>query len=533
MNMGFELNIGKDNSRTKNSILNLFSGFGGQILMMLLKFATRTVFIETLGKRYLGINGYFADIISMLSLTELGFDTAIHFKLYKPLAEHDVKRVRILMNFYKAAYRGVGLTILFLGLVLIPLLPHLIRDYGSLADIGVNAPLVYILFLLQSVSSYLFFAYRSAVMYANQKRYVLEIADYSIMILTNFTQIMVLIFLRNFIIYTVVVIVFNLLQNLLNAFIAQKYYPEYFIKEEEKLSKAEVKDLFKDCGALFIYKVNNTVLKACDNMVLGAFVGLTIIGLYSNYLMIFTSIRAFLRKFYSAVKASSGNLFATETIERKYNFFGTMNYITIVLYGTAAVGIAVCANEFIDTWIGPDYVIPQPFPILIGAEIMISGLKQNLSQIRTVTGAFRQMWYRPLIGIVVNIVVSVALVQVWGIYGVIVGTITAELTTSFVVDPPVIYKLCFNKYRPASEYYKRNLLYLSMLAAICAANIYLSKVIYPGHKWISVIIHTLIVVITVPSVYISVFWKTEECQYLRRLSIRVIRKMLRLRKVSG
>lgn len=515
----------KSNSRTKNSFLNIITGFGGHILLTLLRFATRTVFIATLGKTYLGVNGYFADIINMLSLTELGFDTAINFKLYKPLEEHDEKRVRILMNFYKAAYRGVGAAIFGIGLILVPLLPILIKDYSDLADMGINAPLVYILFLLQSVSSYLFFAYRAAVMKADQKTYVLDVADYSIIILTNLTQILVLIFLKSFILYTITVIVFNLLQNLLNAYITKRCYPEYFIREEEKLGKEEVKDLFKDCGALFVYKVNTTVLKVSDNMVLGAFAGLTIVGQYSNYLMLHMSLRSFLKRFYAAVKASAGNLFAKESVEKKYRFFETMNFITIVMYGTTAVGVAVCANEFIEAWIGPDYLIPQPLPILVGAEILISGLKMNLSQIRTVTGAFRQMWYRPLLGIIVNLAVSIALVQFYGIFGVIFGTITAEITTSFVVDPPVIYKLCFDRYRPVSDYYKRNLLYIGILALVCAGEIYLCGFVSAGNRWITLAVHALIVIATVPTVFLVLFRNTHECRYLRKTSMRMLGKL--------
>lgn len=521
-------NKGK-NSRTKNSMLNILTSFGGQILMTLLRFITRTVFIATLGKTYLGVNGYFADIINMLSLTELGFDTAINFKLYKPLAEHDKKRVRVLMNFYKVAYRCVGLVILCIGLLLIPLLPFLIQDYSKLADLNINATLVFILFLMQSVSSYLFFAYRSAIMQANQKKYILDIADYSIIILTNLSQILVLVIWHNFIIYTVMVIVFNLLQNLLNAFITQKYYPEYFIKEKDKLSKEEVKDLFKDCGALFIYKVNGTVLKASDNMVLGAFAGLDVVGLYSNYLLIYSSLRSFLRRFYTAVKASTGNLFATESIEKKYRFFETMNYLTIILYGTAAVGVAVCGNEFINTWVGEEFVIPQPFPILIGAEILISGLKQNLSQIRTVTGAFRQMWYRPLIGVIINLGVSIVLVNICGIYGVIIGTITADLLTSFIVDPPIIHRVSLGNYKPVSNYYKKNIIYIILLAILCTGNMFFSNNVFTGHRWLSVIVHGLLVCLTVPAAFLAIYWKTPECVYIRSLGKSTLKKFFKPR----
>lgn len=515
----------RSNSRTKNSILNLFSSIGGQLLITVFKFVVRTVFIHTLGKSYLGINGYFADILNMLSLTELGFDTAINFKLYKPLAENDAHRVRILLKFYKLAYRAVGVIILCMGLLLIPALPFLIKDYSRLIDIGINPPLIFILFLLKTVSSYLFFAYRSAIMTANQKKYILDVADYFVTVATNIAQIAVLIVFRDFIVYTIVAVFFTILKNAVNALIAQKYYPQFFIKEKDSLSREEIRDLFKDCGALFVYKVNGTVLKATDNMVLGAFVGMTMVGLYSNYLLFFTTIKNLLRQLYTAVKASTGNLFATEGVETQYRFFETMNYLTVILYGTAAVGLSVCANELLTVWIGPDYLIPAPFAILIGIETLTNGLKQNLGQIRTVTGAFRQAWKRPILSVIINLVASVILVQYIGIYGVILGTILADVLTNLAIDPRIIHQYSFNNYKPVSAYYKKNGGYFLLLIAIGAFDLWFCSWFLSGHGWISVIVHMMIVVVTVPAVYIGIYWKTKECQYLRSIAERTIAKL--------
>ena len=522
-----------ESSRTRNSILNLMSSFGGQLLITVCKFIVRTVFINTLGKSYLGINGYFSDVLNMLSLTELGFDTAINYKLYKPLAEHDTKRVRVLMKFYKVAYRVIGLVILVIGLLLIPLLPYIIKDYSRLADIGINAPLVFVLFLLQTVCSYLFFAYRTAVMKANQKKYVLDIADYVVTIVTNIVQVLILVYIRDFIIYTASAVASTIIKNTVNAIIAQRYYPEFFIKEEDSLSREEVLDLFKDCGALFIYKINGTVLKATDNLVLGAFVGIATVGLYSNYLLFYTTIKSFLRQLYTAVKASTGNLFATEGIPTQYRFFQTMNYLTVLLYGTAAVGVAVCANELIVTWIGASYLIPQPFSILVGIEVLTIGLKQNLGQIRTVTGVFRQAWKRPILSVIINLVSSVVLVQYIGIYGVILGTILADVLTNLMVDPMVIHKYSFKNYRPVSEYYKKNIKYVLILACVGAFDMWICSWLLVGHGWLSVLLHVLIVCMTVPAVYLALYWKSEECVYLRNIFRRVLVKIKGRVKHSG
>lgn len=519
--------MGKNNSRTKNSCLNFGTGLGGQLLSIGLKFVTRTVFIYTLGKSYLGINGLFSDILTMLSLTELGFDTAINFKLYKPLAEKDTKRVRLLMKFYRQAYTAVGMAILLLGLCMIPLLRFLIKDYESLEVLGINAVLIFVLYLLQSVSTYLLFAYRSAIIKADQKQYILNIAEYVITILTNIFQIIVLFVWHDFILYTASVIGFNILKNLVNAVIAQRYYPEVFTKEKESISKEEVKGLFKDCGALFVYKVNGVVLKATDNMVLSTFIGLAIVGLYSNYLLFYTTIKTLLNRVYTATKASMGNLFAVSSVEKKYQFFEIMNFVTIILYGTASVGVAVVANELIHCWIGDGYMIAQPLSVLIGIEILFVGLKTNLGQVRNISGAFRQMWFRPVLGIIINLGVSVAMVQKFGIYGVIIGTITADLLTNFMVDPSVIHKYSFQNYKPVSAYYKKNIIYILILFAVGTVDMLLCAVVLPGRGWLSVILHMVICGVSVPGIFVLLYWKTRECQYLVQKAVGIFGKALK------
>ncbi len=501
-------------SRTNNSIMNFITGFGGKLLEIGLNFISRSVFIYILGKSYLGINGLFSDILTMLSLTELGIDTAIVFRLYTPLAQKDEKRVRLLMKFYRRAYTVIGIIILLLGLCVIPLLPVLIKDYDSLEKLGINASIIYILYLLQTVTSYLFFAYRTAIVTADQKGYKLSIYNYIFSTLTCVAQICVLLFTKNFMLYTACVIVVKIIHSLVNARISRKLYPYAFEHDDDSLDRSEILDMFKDCGALFIFKANAVVLKATDNMVLSSFIGLTIVGMYSNYLMIYRTIQALLNRFYMASSASMGNLYAVSDIKKKYQFFKTMNYITAIFYGTACVGISVVINEFITNWVGADYIIPQPFPMLIGIEIFFAGLKTNLSQIRTVSGIFRQMWYRPIIGIVINIVVSIALVKPLGIYGVIIGTISADFFANFMVDPSVIYKYSFNNYKPLGDYYKQNFLYFAILAAIGFADYYLCRIVLPDLGWFSVIVHTIICGASVPLVFILLFSKTEEFKYL-------------------
>lgn len=513
-------------SRIRNSILNLVSDLGGQLLTISLSFVTRTVFIHTLGKSYLGINGLFSNILDMLSLTELGFGTTIVFYLYRPLAEHDDKRVRVLMKFYKLAYRIVGFMMALFGLCLIPVLRFLILDYDSLAVLGINAILIYTLYLLRSVSSYLFFAYRKTIISANQKKYILNLVGYVVTIARRSAEIFILLKLADFTAYTAIAIVFSVLENYIDAVIAKHYYPQFFIPEADRLTRQEVFGLLRDCGAAFLQRLNGVVLKATDNIVLSAFVGLTIVGVYSNYLLFYNAILGILDGLYQAIRHSIGNFFSTESLSRRYNFFQVTNFLTIILYGSAAVGVAVCMNELLTAWIGGDYTIQQPFPVLVGVEILFVGLRRNLKQIRDVNGAFRQLWFCPVFAAGVNLAVSIWLVHICGIYGVIVGTIIADIVASFLVDPKVIHTDVFNRYRPVSDYYVKNLSYFAILFILCVADIWLCSWLIVGYGLISVIVHITVAGGSVPLIFFLVYRKSQECKYLLNLGSRILRRTI-------
>lgn len=504
----------KEYSRTKNSILNLTTGLFNQVVMTVLSFLSRTVFIQVLGASYLGINGLFSDILSLLSLTQLGIGTAITYKLYKPAADHDEKRIRILMKFYKQAYIIIGTVILVLGLLLIPLLPVVIKEYDKLDSLGINAPLIFILFLLQNVTSYLFFAYRAAIIRVEQKSYILHFVDFFTSVATILLQIAALVITKNYIVFISVGIGMMILQNLINSIIAWKMFPYAFRREKESISKKERNNILKDCSALFVFRVSGVVLKATDNLVLSSILGLAFVGLYSNYLIFYTTIKMIISHFYGAIYAGMGNAFAKDTKEKTYFLFETVNFITILLNGTACVGLAVCSNELIHVWIGDDFVLAQPFALLIGIEMLFSGLKINLGQVRNVSGVFRQAWQRPLIGVLINVVISIILCKYIGICGVIIGTITADILANFMIDPHIIHKYSFENYKPVSHYYKKNLMFLVILAIVGLVDYQICRILVTGVELFDLLLHIAICGLSVPTVFFLIYRKSEVCQYL-------------------
>lgn len=497
------------------------------MLTILLSFFTRTVFIAVLGKSYLGIDGLFTNILTMLSLAEFGFGSAILYKLYDPIAREDHHRIAVLMNFYKAVYRIIGLLVAVLGLCLIPFFPSLISDYDTLADLNINAALIFCIFLLKTVSSYLFFAYKSAIIKANQKEYLVNIVGYFFAIGAAVVQIICLYLFRSFTIYIAVSVLQVIGQNICCAIMADRMYAFLKAHTSEKLDRKEAKSIFKDCAALFLYKMNDVVLKATDNIVLSKFLGLAMVGMYSNYYILYAAIKGLFSRVFNSVAHSLGNLHTGTDRKHEYTIFESVMFIAAILGGTAFIGVFVASDELVNVWIGTEWVLAQPFSLLIGAELYTLCFRVVLSKYRAIMGLFQQAKYRPLAGMMINLLVSIALVKRWGICGVLVGTIVADWTTMMWFDPIIIHRYGFGNEVPVTRYFGKFFRNFMTVCTVGALDWLICRYIFVDLGWISVILHSVICGITVPAALLAFNIRSEEGQYVYKLGMGYVHKVLR------
>ena len=110
----------KQHSRTEYSLINMLTGMVGYGINTVVGFVCRILFVRFLGQDYLGINGLFTDILTMLSLAELGFSSAIVFALYKPIAQKDEAKIASIMQYYRKAYIVIGCSVAAIGLAVMP-----------------------------------------------------------------------------------------------------------------------------------------------------------------------------------------------------------------------------------------------------------------------------------------------------------------------------------------------------------------------------------------------------------------------------
>ena len=240
-----------EKSRTHYSILNITTGVGGYFVNTLVGFVCRMVFVRCLTADYLGINGLFSNVLSMLSLAELGVGSAIGYALYKPLATHDEEKIASLMKFYGTAYKIIGISIGIIGVALLPFMRYIIGDAPSIKE---NLNVIYLIFLFNTASSY-FFSYRGALLQTDQKSYIVTGLNYIQTIAQSIIQIIYLLLTHEYYGYLIIQAIGMILYNFSISYVAKKQYPYIVGKEIKPLSQIERNKISKDVGNLMITRL--------------------------------------------------------------------------------------------------------------------------------------------------------------------------------------------------------------------------------------------------------------------------------------
>jgi O-antigen/teichoic acid export membrane protein len=496
----------KQRSRTENSIINSAMSIVTQVLTVVLNFAVKTVFIKMLNDEYLGVNGLFTNIITMLSLADLGIGIAIPYSLYKPLANKDEHKINVLMNFYKKVYTIIGIAVLLIGLSLTPFLGLIIKDIPK------NVPhlsLIYILFVIHSASSY-FFVYKKFLIDSDQKGYITSRIIFTFSTLLSIIQIILLVTTKNYILFLLSSIILVIIQNIYISSKANKLYPFIKNKTDEKLEKEDMEGIRKNVSSLFIYKVGTVIMNGTDNIIISKFIGLIIVGFYSNYVLIINSITTVLNQIFNAITSSIGNLVVTTNKKRSKEVYDNLNFANFWLYALFGVCIIVLINPFINIWIGKKYVMGFSIVFLLVLNFYVLGMQSVTNSFRNAYGLFWIAKYRPIIMVIINIVISVVLVQFIGIEGVLIGTLISRLLTTAWLDPYIVHKYGF-EISPKS-YYVDYLKYLVIFIAISIILNYFVSMITINNIFILILI-AILVVISVNVILVLLFFKTSEFNY--------------------
>lgn len=506
--------------RTKNSIKNIYMGLITQLVIILLGFISRKIFLDSLGTEYLGINGILTNVLSMLSLVEGGIGISIVYNLYKPLAEKKEPNIIALVQLYKKIYGILAIIIFVLSLIIYPMIELLIKKDTDIPYIGI----VYFIFVLKNMISY-FNAHKWSLINADQRGYILSKYNLIFKVTTTIAQIIILKISNNYVIFLLIESIIFIVQNIYNGRIVNKLYPYINTKKKYGVDNETKENLITNVKALFLHNIGSYCVFGTDNLLISAFVNINTVGLYSNYTMITTQVSLLIQVVLNNIGHSVGNLIATENKEKVYSIFKVIYLINFWIYSIAIIFLYNLLEPFIDLWLGKGLLLDKLTFIVILVNFYISGMRNSISTFKSKAGIFSNDKYVPLIESIVNLGSSIVLVKYFGLAGIFIGTTISTILFPLWIQSKLVYNNLFEK--SVIQYFKKYIVYISItiITGIITTKICDSLIV--EISFIKLVLKGLICIIMPNLIYITIFFRTEEFKYILNIFKPIITKILK------
>lgn len=450
----------------KKSFLNVTISIVFKVILLVTSLLVRRYLIRYIGNEVNGLNSLYASILDFLSVAELGVGVAITFCMYKPIVEGDTDKVSALYGLFTKIYWIIGILILVGGCAVMPALPYLAKDY---ARIDINLYMTFGLTLVSVVFSY-FFSSKISLINAYKNNYVTTTINSGGQLLQYGLQLIVLIYVRSFVWFLVCRIIAMAVQWLVTEIIIRYKYGN-IVKNRRTVDADTKKEVTKNIKAMFLHKIGCVLVNTVDSLIISAFIGIFVLGKYSNYVTIMTSMTGVLILCFTPLTSVIGHMCVEESKEqvRKYlNFFHTFNFVLGLVF---FLGYYAVIDNLVAILFAGDLELAKSISFVITLNYFVQFMRQSVGLFKDATGTFYYDRWKPIVEGVLNAGLSILFVLVFPeelkVVGVIVATILTNLFICHVVEPHVLYKHVFET--STKDYYIRNYGYMILFTAVLVA----------------------------------------------------------------
>ena len=417
--------------RVHRSVMNIKVGMLFYILSLFLAFFSRKVFLNCLGAEFIGLTGMLMNIMSFLSVAELGIGTSIVYFLYKPLQEDNHAKINEVMSMLAYLYRCIGLFISGLGFTVSLFFPWW---FGHLSE---GLPLVYFAFfsfLASSVAGY-FFNYKQLLVSANQKQYLVNAFFQTIGIVQSLTQIVLAYYYRNLYLWVVVGLIFTVIGIIVFNIRIHQIYPWLHINlQEGHRNLKQYPEVLCKTRQVFVQKIKDFILYRSDELLVGIFVSVTQVAFYGNYTIITSKFNYLVNILSEGMNAGVGNLVAEGNDKNTMKVFWELTAIRFLITGMVVFGLLLFMQPFIVCWFGAQYRLSNLIVYLLVFNIFIFLSRGVVENYISAYGLFSDVW-AAWTEFIINLVVTLCLAPLYGIVGILTGKIVSVFFIAFFWKP--------------------------------------------------------------------------------------------------
>lgn len=430
-------------SRLANTIRNAKVGLFFHFLFIASQFVSRKIFLDGLGDEFMGVVSTLGSFLTFINLAELGIGTAIGYTLYKPIHLKDHKEINHIIGFLGHIYKKIGVFLLGGSIVLGIFFPLFFKE------VDISLWLIYLTFfgLLSSSLLGYFFNYHILLLQADQKDYIVAKYFQSFNIVKILLQALSVYFLQSIVVWVLLEAISSLIYTVLIRKKVTKEYP--WLSLSKKVTKDERKfqsysSLVRKIKQISVHKIGEFLASGLDNILIFFFLSAELVAYFANYQLVLVNLGTLVTKVFAGSKASVGNLVAENKQDRIKQVFWEMMALRYFIGGFGAINIYYLINPFIVLWLGEKYILSMDTIIVFSAIFFLRQVVQPTEVFKQAYGLYDDVW-APIVKSIINLVLSIVLVQFYGIIGLLIGTFASVLSIEGVWRPYYVFKKGFKR----------------------------------------------------------------------------------------
>lgn len=430
-------------SRLAKTIKNAKVGLFFHVLFIASQFISRKIFLDGLGDEFMGIVSTLGSFLTFINLADLGIGTAIGYTLYKPLHKNDYKEINHIIQFFGHIYKKIGFFILTGSIILSLFFPIIFNE------VEISLWLVYLTFfglLTASLLGY-FFNYHMILLQADQKDYIVAKYYQSFNISKIILQAISVYYLQSFVLWISLEVLTGLIYTILIRKKITKEYPWLVLSTTVKKGERKFESytsLVTKIKQISIHKIGEFLASGLDNILIFFFLSAELVAYFANYQLVLVNLGTLVTKIFAGSKASVGNLVAENKPESIKQVFWEMMVLRYFIGGLGVINIFYLINPFINLWLGDKYVLSENTIIIFAAVFFLRQVVQPTEVFKQAYGLYDDVW-APIAKSIINLTLSVILVQYMGISGLLIGTFCSVLSIEGVWRPYYVFKWGFKK----------------------------------------------------------------------------------------
>lgn len=434
----------------KTSILNIGVSLLFRLLTMIAGVAVTQAVISCYGNAVNGLNSLYTSILGFLSVAELGIGSAITFCMYRPIVEENTRQVSALYHLFQRCYNVVGCVILACGLVLTPFVRFFARDY-KLLDVNIHTS--FVLMLIPTVLTY-FYGAKTALIGAYKRNFITTIIGSGGLLLQYLLQLVIIRSVGSFSVCLLCRTAAVLVQWVVTEWFVRRFHAD-IISVKAALEEEILREVIEKIRAMFMHKIGQLLVNTVDSVVISVFLGVAVLGVYSNYVVIQSAMDGLIRLVFTSLVSVLGHLYAEKSRKVTMQYCETFQLLNFALGAVFYLGYYAVIDDLIAILFGEQLVAERSVSLVIALNGFVQFLRCNVVVFRDATGTFYHDRWKPLAEGALNLILSVILIRQVGIVGVIGATIFTSLTICHIVEPYVLYRYAFSA--SPRRHYVRNL----------------------------------------------------------------------------